>query len=47
MVFVVVAMSFSGLHSVINIRVCGITVAGMNLESLGCMGVICIFTKSL
>ena len=47
-VFVVVTMSFSGLHYVISIWACGIIVAGdMNLESLGCVGVRCVFTMSL
>ena len=47
-VFVVEIMSFSGLHSVISIWVCGIIVAnGMNLESLGCVGVRCNLAISL
>ena len=41
MVCVVVLMSFSGLHSVIDIWVCGIIVGGgMNLGSFVCGGVI-------
>ena len=47
-VFVVVTMYFSGLRSVINIWMCGIIKAcGMNLESLGCVGIRCIFIISL
>ena len=42
-VFFVVTMSFSGLHSVIDIWVCGSVVeGGMNLGSLVCMGVRCV-----
>ena len=37
----VVLMSLSGLHSIIDIWVCGVIVGGgMNLGSLVCMGVI-------
>ena len=47
-VFVVVIMSFSGLHSVIEIWVCGIIVGGgMNLVSLVCVGVKCVFMMFL
>jgi hypothetical protein len=47
-VFSVVAMSFSGLHSVIDIWVCGSIVGdGMNLGSLVCVGVRCVCTMFL
>ena len=43
-VFTVVAMSLSGLHSLIDIWVCGIIVGGgMNLVSLVYVGVRCVF----
>ena len=46
--FFVVAISFSGLHSIIDIWVCGSCVGGsMNLGSLLCSGVKCVFVKFL
>ena len=48
MVFVVVTMSFSGLHSIGEIWVCNISVGcGMNLVSLFCVGLRCVFAISL
>ena len=45
MVFSLVAMSFSGLHSVTDIWMCGSAVDGdMNLRSLFCVWVICACT---
>ena len=47
-VLVIVKISFSGLHSLMDMGVCGIIVGdGMNLGSLGCVGIICIFTMLL
>ena len=47
-VLVVVKISFFGLLSLKDMRVCGIIVGnGMNLGSLGCVGIICIFTVLL
>ena len=47
-VFAEVTISFSGMHSVVEIWVCGIIVdGGMNLESLVCVGVICVFMMIL
>ena len=41
--YVVVLMSLSGLHSIIDIWVCGVIIGGgMNLESLVCIGIICV-----
>lgn len=43
MVFCVVDMSFSGLHSVVTIWMCGSIKGGvMDLVSMGCMGVKCV-----
>ena len=47
-VFVSVAISFSGLHSIADIWVYGIIVdGGMNLGSLFCVGVRCVLTMLL
>ena len=47
-VCVVVLMPISGLHSIIDIWVCGVIVGGgMNLKSLVCIGVICVRIKLL
>ena len=47
-VFVIVTISFFGLHSVVDIWVCGSIVDGViNLESLLCVVVICVFSMSL
>ena len=47
-VFISVAMFFSGLHSVIIMWVCGnIVGGGINLGSLICVGVRCAFTMLL
>jgi hypothetical protein len=48
MVFVVATMSLSGLHSVVEIWVCSISVGGgMNLVSLFCVGLRCVFAMFL
>ena len=48
MVLVVMETSFFMLHSLMDMRVYGIIVGdGMNLGSLGCVGIICIFTMLL
>jgi hypothetical protein len=47
-VFFVVTIFFSGLHSVIDIWVCGSVVGGgMNLGYLVCVGVKCVCTMFL